>query len=159
MAPGHLVSQLLLQEVFLTFPERNDGSFHFSLFPVLHFSLSMESCQRSHAGDGPEDPQGRQNCWASPRRRRPSCLRVQRYGNFSVPPNLSATFFHFFRISAHFFARRRIFSHKERKNEGREGEGDTQRERTQKGGGIAVPPLPYLIYIRAREKVILISNS
>ncbi len=38
-------------------------------------------------------PQGRQDIRTSPRRRRPSCLRVQRYGDFSIPPKLSATFF------------------------------------------------------------------
>ena len=55
------------------------------------------------------DPQGRQTCWASPRRRCPSCLRVQRYGNFSVPPNLSPTFFTFSCIFLHFAVKGRLF--------------------------------------------------
>ena len=100
------------------------------------------------------DPQGRQTYWASPRRRCPSCLRVQRYGNFSVPPNLSPTFFTFSCIFLHFAVKGRLFCPKRagRRDWRREPErGTEEREREGKEGACGTP-LPYYIYTRARGR-------
>ena len=100
------------------------------------------------------DPQGRQTCWASPRRRCPSCLRVQRYGNFSVPPNLSPTFFTFSCIFLHFAVKGRLFRPKRAGGRGRRRKlerGTEEGEREGKEGACGTP-LPYYIYTRARGR-------
>ena len=100
------------------------------------------------------DPQGRQTCWASPRRRCPSCLRVQRYGNFSVPPNLSPTFFPFSCIFLHFAVKGRLFRPKKGWRKGKAagaGKGYGGGEWEGKEGACGTP-LPYYIYTRARGR-------
>ena len=97
------------------------------------------------------DPQGRQTCWASPRRRCPSCLRVQRYGNFSVPPNLSPTFFTFSCIFLHFAVKGRLFRPKKGwRKELAAGAGKGHGGGGTEGEGRGLRHSPTLLYIRAR---------
>ena len=97
------------------------------------------------------DPQGRQTCWASPRRRCPSCLRVQRYGNFSVPPNLSPTFFTFSCIFLHFAVKGRLFRPKKGRRKGLAAEAGKGYGGGGTGGeGRGLRHSPTLLYIRAR---------
>ena len=98
------------------------------------------------------DPQGRQTCWASPRRRCPSCLRVQRYGNFSVPPNLSPTFFTFSCIFLHFAVKGRLFRPKKGRRKGLAAEAGKGYGGGGTGGeGRGLRHSPTLLYIYARE--------
>ena len=98
------------------------------------------------------DPQGRQTCWASPRRRCPSCLRVQRYGNFSVPPNLSPTFFTFSCIFLHFAVKGRLFRPKKGRRKGKAaGAGKGHGGGGTGGEGRGLRHSPTLLYIRARD--------
>ena len=98
------------------------------------------------------DPQGRQTCWASPRRRCPSCLRVQRYGNFSVPPNLSPTFFTFSCIFLHFAVKGRLFRPKKGWRKGKAAEAGKGYGGGGTGGeGRGLRHSPTLLYIYARE--------
>jgi len=98
------------------------------------------------------DPQGRQTCWASPRRRCPSCLRVQRYGNFSVPPNLSPTFFTFSCIFLHFAVKGRLFRPKKGWRKGLAAEAGKGYGGGGTGGeGRGLRHSPTLLYIYARE--------
>ena len=98
------------------------------------------------------DPQGRQTCWASPRRRCPSCLRVQRYGNFSVPPNLSPTFFTFSCFFLHFAVKGRLFRPKKGWRKGlAAGAGKGYGGGGTGGEGRGLRHSPTLLDIRARE--------
>ena len=135
-----------------TFPERNDGSFHFSIVSCTTFLSVYGIMSKISRRRRDPDPQGRQTCWASPRRRCPSCLRVQRYGNFSVPPNLSPTFFTFSCFFLHFAVKGRLFRPKKGWRKGKAaGAGKGYGGGGTGGEGRGLRHSPTLLYIYARE--------